>query len=227
VRRAIEAHAGVVFKIVGDGFCAAFVRASDAVAAALSLQQTLLAQAWQTPSPLRVRVALHSGEARAQEGDYYGATVNRIARLLSAAHGGQIVLSQATAALVGTHLPEGVHLRDLGEHRLKDLTKPEQIFQVAHPSLPSDFPPLRSLESFRHNLPVQLTSFVGRGKETAEVKALLRGTRLLTLTGAGGVGKTRLALQVATEVLEDYPDGVWLVELASLSDPAFVPQAVA
>jgi hypothetical protein len=174
-----------------------------------------------------VRIALHTGEADLREGDYYGAVVNRCARLRAVAHGGQVLLSQATCDLVREHLPAETSLRDLGTHRLKDLQQPEHIYRLLHPDLPTDFPPLRSLEAFAHNLPAQLTSFIGREREMAEVKQLLATTRLLTLTGSGGCGKTRLALQVAADLLEEYADGVRLVELAALDDPALVPQTVA
>jgi predicted ATPase/class 3 adenylate cyclase len=225
----IAAHAGVLVKSRGEGdsLFAVFSRASDALAAAAALQKALLAEEWPTPSPLRVRMALHTGEADLREGDYYGAAVNRCARLRAAAHGGQVLLSGATQQLLHHRLPRGVRLKDLGLHRLRDLAQPEQIYQLQHPDLPPVDAPLRSLQAFSHNLPVQLTSFVGREREMAEVKRLLSTTRLLTLTGAGGTGKTRLLLQVAAELLEEYEDGVWLVELATLSDPALVPQAAA
>jgi predicted ATPase/class 3 adenylate cyclase/DNA-binding SARP family transcriptional activator len=177
--------------------------------------------------PLRVRMALHTGAAEERDEDYFGPALNRIARLLDIAHGGQILLSLATQELARDQLPGDASLRDLGEHRLRDLARPERIFQLLHPALPGDFPPLRSLDALPHNLPQQLTSFIGREQEMAEVRQRLTATRLLTLTGAGGAGKTRLSLQVAADLLEEYPDGVWLVELAPLSDPAFVPQAVA
>jgi predicted ATPase/class 3 adenylate cyclase/Tfp pilus assembly protein PilF len=225
----IAEHHGSLVKSRGEGdsLFAVFPSATDALAAACSLQQALVAEPWPQQTPLRVRVALHSGAADHRGGDYYGPAVNRCARLRAVAHGGQILLSQTTRDLVGSDLPEGASLRDLGLHRLKDLQQPEHLFQLLHPSLPADFPPLRSLEAFRHNLPAQLTRFIGREQQIAEVKQLLPGTRLLTLTGAGGCGKTRLALQLAADLIEEYPDGVWLVELAALADPDLVPQAVA
>jgi len=241
---AIQQHGGVVVKNRGEGdsFFAVFARATDAVAAAWTLQQALLAEPWPPPlapptlgglGGLRVRVALHTGEADQRGGDYYGASVNRCARVRAVAHGGQVLLSQATAERVREHLPEGGRsgatwgLRDLGSHRLKDLQQPEHLYQLLHPDLPADFPPLRSLAAFAHNLPAQVTRFIGREREMGEVKVLLATTRLLTLTGSGGCGKTRLALQVVAEVLEEYLDGVWLVELAALADPNLVPQTVA
>jgi predicted ATPase len=181
------------------------------------------------PSPLLVRMALHTGVAEERNGDYFGPPLNRVARLMAAGHGGQTLLSGATQELTRDHLPEAVTLLDLGERRLKDLGRPEHIFQALHPSLKADFPPLRSLDNpdLPNNLPQQITSFIGREKQLTEVTALVSRTHLLTLTGAGGSGKTRLSLQVAAELLDQYFDGVWLVELAPLSDPALVPQAVA
>jgi predicted ATPase/class 3 adenylate cyclase len=229
---AIQSNHGHVFKTVGDAFCAAFAMAPDAIDAALAAQRHLHAlQPSAVPSAaglaLKVRIALHTGAAKVRGGDYFGPALNRVARLLAIAHGGQVLLSGATQELVQDDLPPGSSLRDLGRHRLRDLQRPEQVYQLFAPDLPAHFPPLRSLEAFRHNLPVQLTSFIGRKREMAEVKRLLAESRLLTLTGSGGCGKTRLALQVAADLLEEFPEGVWLVELAPLADPGLVPQAVA
>jgi predicted ATPase/class 3 adenylate cyclase len=229
IEEGVGEHAGVVVRPRGEGDSrfAVFSRPSDAVAAACAIGQSLFAEPWQTPTPLRVRMALHTGEADLRGGDYYGSAANRCARLRALAHGGQTLLSSATAQLARDVLPEGACLRDLGLHRLRDLERPENVFQLVIPGLPADFPPLKSLEAFPNNLPIQLTSFVGREREMAEVKRLLTTTHLLTLTGAGGAGKTRLSLQAAADLLESYPDGAWLVELASLSDPALVDQSVA
>jgi predicted ATPase len=172
-------------------------------------------------------MGLHLGEVERQGGHYFGAPLYRCARLTATAHGGQVVLSAAAAELVRGALPEAASLRDLGEHRLRDLAGPERVFQLGHPDLPADFPALRALDVVPHNLPLQLTSFVGRERELAELAHLLAAHRLVTATGPGGTGKTRLALQAAAEALPDAPDGVWLVELAALADPALVPQAVA
>ena len=161
---------------------------------------------------LRVRMALHTGQAEQRGGDYFGLPLNRTARLLAAAHGGQALVSENTAALLADSLPSNAGLRSLGRHRLKDLSQPQEIFQILHPSLPTDFPPPRSLEAFTHNLPLQLSSFVGRETEIAQAKQLLAENRLLTLTGTGGAGKTRLALQAAAEVIEQFEHGVWFVD---------------
>jgi predicted ATPase/DNA-binding SARP family transcriptional activator len=227
LRQAIECHGGLIFKTVGDAFYAVFATAPVALAATLVAQQALQTEEWGETGSLRVRMALHTGIAEQREGDYFGPTLNRVARLLDAGHGAQVLLSLPTEELVRDALPEGASLRPLGEHRLKDLVRPERVFQLLHPHLPSVFPPLRSLEAFVHNLPVQWTSFIGREQEMEEVKRLLPTSPLLTLSGAGGCGKTRLALQIAADLLEAYSDGVWLVELAALSEPALVPQTVA
>jgi predicted ATPase/class 3 adenylate cyclase len=228
IRQAVAAHQGHVFRTVGDGLCAAFATAPDAVAAALAAQQALLAEAWgEETGPLRARMALHAGAAELVGGDYVGACLNRVGRLHAAGHGGQVLLSGAVQPLARDALPAGAGLRDLGEHRLRDLTHPERVYQLVHADLPATFPPLRSLDAYPHNLPLQLTSFVGREREIAEVTRLLASTRLLTLTGTGGSGKTRLALQVAADLVDAYPDGVWLAELAPLADPDLAPQAVA
>ena len=229
LRRSIEDNDGYVFKTMGDAFCAAFATAGTALEAALASQIALTAESWETETPLLVRMALHTGSAEARDGDYSGQALNRVARLMAAAHGGQALLSAVTQELVRDQLPAGAALRDLGEASLKDLARPERVFQLLHPALPSDFPPLRSLDNpaLPNNLPQQLTSFIGREKELTEIRALLARARLLTLTGAGGSGKTRLSLQVAADVLDQYEGGVWLVKFASLTDPALVPQTVA
>jgi predicted ATPase/class 3 adenylate cyclase len=225
----VRAHGGVVVKSRGEGdsVFAVFERASDAVVAARLAQQVLLDEPWPAEAPLRVRLALHTDEAELREGDYYGLAVNRCARVRAVGHGGQVLLTEATRAQVVDSLPEGCDLRDMGVRRLKDLQRPERLYQLLHPALPHDFPPLRSLEAFVHNLPIQLTRFIGREAEMAAVRALLAETRLLTLTGIGGCGKTRLALQIAADLLEQCPDGVWLIELAALVSGDLIPQSVA
>jgi predicted ATPase/class 3 adenylate cyclase len=230
LRAAIETNNGHVFKTMGDAFCAAFGTAAEALDAALAAQLNLLKatpSATGLPAALKVRMALHTGAADLHAGDYFGPTLNRVARLLAMGYGGQILLSEAAQTLVRDDLPPGARLKELGVHRLRDLQRAEQVFQLLHPELPADFPALRSLDALPNNLPQQVTSFIGRERELAQVQALLTKSRLLTLTGSGGCGKTRLALQVAAEVLEDYPDGVWLVELASLAEASLVPPSAA
>ena len=224
----IEQHGGLVVKSRGEGdsFFAVFVRASDAVASASTIQQMLLRESWPADISVRVRMALHTGEAELRDNDYYGNTVNRCARLRSIAHGGQVVLSLATAGLVRDTLPEGVSLREMGSHRLKDLQSPEQVFQMLHPDLPSEFPPLKSLNTLPHNLPGQLTSFIGREEEIVEINDLLANNRLVTLAGSGGSGKTRLGQEIGALNLEAYPDGVWFVGLAPLSEPRLIVEEV-
>ena len=226
LREEIARHSGHVFKTVGDGVYAVFDDASSALAAALDAQQRLVATSWELPGGLWVRMALHTGTAQLQEGDYFGPALNRIARILSAGHGGQILVSESTRTLVERDLPQGSSLRDKGLHRLKDLAQPEHIFQLLTPELPDAFPQLRSLDAFPNNLPRQLTSFVGREREMKEVNELLSSAALLTLTGSGGSGKTRLALQVGADLVERFRDGVWLVELDVL-DESMVARAIA
>jgi predicted ATPase/class 3 adenylate cyclase len=228
LRHAVTATDGVVFNTAGDGFHAAFARASDALAAALESQRALQGEVWGPTGPLRVRMALHTGAVKLCDGDYVGIPLNRAARLMAVAHGGQTLLSQVTAELVHDHLPLDVRLRDLGEHRLKDLTRPEHIFQVVAPNLPTDFPALRTLDSRPHSLPAQLTPLIGRVEEVAAVCDRLRqeDVRLLTLTGPGGIGKTRLALQVAAELTETFADGVFFVDLAPVSDADLVTSTI-
>ncbi len=227
LREVFESCSGYVFKTIGDAFCVAFDTAQDALAGALESQRAIRAADWGSIGEMRVRMALHTGAAEARDGDYFGQSLNRVARILSTAHGGQVLVSLPTQELVRDHLPTGVQLRPMGEHRLKDLARAEHLYQLVAPDLPSEFAGLRSLESVANNLPVQLTTFIGREREMAEVKRLLGSTRLLTLTGMGGTGKTRLSLQAAADVLDTYPDGVWLVEFATIDDGALVPETVA
>ena len=223
------AHSGFLVKSKGEGDSAfaVFARASDALAAVVAFQRALQEEAWPAPIVLRVRAALHTGEALLREGDYYGAVVNRCARLRGLAHGGQILLSEAAQELARDALPPQVSLRDMGRHRMRDLTRPEQVFQVLHPALPAEFPLLASLDVLPNNLPSSLTRFIGRDLEMVEVKRLLGQTRLLTVMGSGGCGKTRMALQIAADLLENYPDGVWFAALENVTDPARLPQTVA
>jgi predicted ATPase/class 3 adenylate cyclase len=227
LREAIESAGGHLHQDQGESFFFVFQRAKDAIQAAVRAQRALAHHPWPEGGVLRVRMGLHTGEPAVTEGEYSGLDVHRAARILQAGHGGQILVSQTTQDLVAHDLPVEVSLRDLGAHRLKDLQQAEHIYQVSHPDLTAEFPPVRSLDLLPNNLPIQLTSFIGRERETAEIKRLLAATRLLTLTGGGGSGKTRLALQVGGDRLGEYPDGVWLVELAAISDPALVPQTVA
>ena len=227
VRAAVERNDGQVVKMSGDGVHAAFGDPLNAVCAAVQLQEALADSVATNDVPLHVRCGVHAGVAERRDMDFFGSAVNRAARIMSVAHGGQVLLSQAVALLIGQRLPEDVALRDLGSIRLRDLSSPERIFQIVHARLRRDFPTLRSLEATPNNLPQQITSFVGRERELTDVSKLLRGARLLTLIGPGGIGKTRLSLQVAAEAMDDYPQGVWLVELAPLADARLVAQAVA
>ena len=196
LRQTIEEHRGHIIKTTGDGVHAAFGTALDGVSAALNAQQAFYAAKWNEINPhhVKIRIGLHTGEAEARAGDYYGPTLNRAARLMSVGHGGQILLSTITADLVRDQLPNGASIRDLGEHRLKDLVRSEHVYQLTHPNLPADFPPIKSLDSYPNNLPIQLTSFIGREHELAEVKKRFASARLLTLIGPGGTGKTRSLL---------------------------------
>jgi predicted ATPase/class 3 adenylate cyclase len=229
LQSAIEVNGGHVFKTVGDAFCAAFPTAADALDAALSAQRALFSEGWYEGFVIKARMALHTGTVEERGGDYFGPSVNRVARLLSAGHGGQTLLSHATQELVQDQLPSEVSLRDLGERRLKDLFRPERDFQLLAPDLPSEFPPLRTLDARGNNLPGQPTPLVGREREVAEVceRLLSPEVRLLTLTGPGGMGKTRVGLQAAAELLEEYEDGAYFVELATIDDPTLVAPTIA
>jgi predicted ATPase len=219
LRSAVEAHRGHVFSTGGDGFAAAFQRAADAIVAALDAQRALARTSWPEGAPLRVRMGVHTGEAEERDGDYFGPAVNRAARLMAAGHGGQVLCSQATAALI----ENAADLVDLGEHRFRDVERPIHAFQVGAGA----FPPLRTVEEAPGNLRARPTSFVGRAQALAEVTALVRAHRLVTLTGVGGVGKTRLALEAASVMAGEFPDGVRVIELAPVGDPGAVPDAVA
>ncbi len=230
VREQIEVAGGHVFKTVGEAVCAVFADPSAALGSAVAVQRAVGREPWPPGSPIRVRVALHSGACVERHGDYFGPVVNRVAGLLAVGHGGQVLVSGVTYELLAGRLPGGIGLRDLGEHQLKDLGRAERVFQVTGPGLAAAFGPLRSLDdpALRHNLPSQATSFVGRAGELAELRSLVSaGSRLVTITGPGGIGKSRLALQVAAEALDGAGDGVWLVELAPVADPELVAHTVA
>ena len=224
LRTAIEDRGGYVVKTTGDGFHAAFAAAPDAIDAAIAGQLAMTQQEWGATGPFLVRMGVHTCEAEGRGGDYYGSGVNRAARLMGVAHGGQIVVSLASSALMREQQCE---LLDLGEHRLRDLAQPEHLFQVVAPGLPTEFPPLRSLDAFPGNLPAQMTSFVGRRRDVEKVSELLSSSRLVTMIGVGGVGKTRLAVQIAAEVVPGFIDGAWLCELAAAPDAESAFQLVA
>ena len=226
LRAAIAAHGGTVVKGRGDGVHAVFATAAGAVRAAIEGQLSLGSETWPVSEPLLVRVGIHTGVAELRDGDYFGSAVNRAARLEGIAHGGQIVMSHATEALVRDELGNDVELVDLGEHRLRDLSRVERVFQVCVPGLEGEFPPLASLDAFPGNLPLQVTSFIGREREVDRVIEALDAARVVTLTGVGGVGKTRLAFQVAAEVLDRYRFGAWLCELAPVRSTEGVLEAV-
>lgn len=239
MRRALAIHDALIADTVGtfegvpvkergegDSWFVVFASAPGAVAAAAEMQRRIATTEWDTEEPIRVRVSLHTGEAGQRDGDYYGPTVNRAARLRGIAHGGQTVLSRSTFELVRDAMPEGVTATDMGEHRLKDLTRPEHVYQLDIAGLENDFPPLRSLDSVANNLPVQLTEFVGRVQERREVAERLKETRMLTILAAGGSGKTRLGIQVAADLSDDYPDGVFFIPLADTTSEDDIVQTI-
>ncbi len=229
IAEAISRHNGVRFKTIGDAVQAAFPVALDGVLAALESQRALTDEDWGSVGPIRVRMALHTGAATPRDGDYLAPALNRLARLLSAGAGGQILLTEATRNLVRSLLPGDLELRDLGEHRLRDLRDAEHVYQVVAPGLPDDFPPLKSLDRPQHNLPAQLTAFIGRGREVEDIRDQLvqPTTRILTLTGPGGTGKTRLALEAASSLVTEYADGVWFVPLAPVGNARLVASTIA
>lgn len=230
LRQCIQAQNGYSFQNEGDSLAVAFHSPLDAVKAAINAQHLLQSEAW-SPAPIKVRMGIHTGAAQLNDTTastaYTGYTaLATTARIMSAGHGGQILISNATQSVIRDELPKHVSLRDMGERRLKDLILPERIYQLNVPGLPSEFAPLKTYEHTRHNLPLQLTTFIGRKKEVGQIKQRMEKNRLVTLTGSGGIGKTRLSIQVASELLAEYPIGVWLVELTPLTDPALVPQSV-
>jgi predicted ATPase/class 3 adenylate cyclase len=227
MRARLEARGAYVFKTIGDAFCAAFTSAQDAMAAALDAQRALVAEDFSAVNGLRVRMALHSGSVDERDGDYFGPTVNRVARLLAIGHGGQVLVSRACTELLQSGMPTNYSLRDLGAHRLKDLAQPEHVHQLLAPDLPETFPALLSLNYLSNNLPAQLTSFLGREDVVKQIEALLQRHRLVTLVGTGGAGKTRCAIQVGAELVDGSGDGVWLAELAPISDPSLVASVIA
>jgi predicted ATPase/class 3 adenylate cyclase len=229
IRSALAAHGGIELTMMGDGFFAGFTSPRDCAAAVLEMQLALEAHGWPGKQPVRVRMGVHTGEAEETVAGPVGLDVHRAARIAAVAHGGQILLSETAAALVRDSLPDAAALTDLGVHRLRDLGRPERLFQLAGAGLQSAFPPLRSLgnPAMPNNLPAELSTFIGRGQELKDVRALVESSRLVTLTGAGGSGKTRLGLQAAAELLDGSGDGVWLVELAAVADPGAVPASIA
>ena len=229
LQRAIESNGGAVFQIIGDAFCAAFPTVLSAVSAAMAAQQEFHEEAWDLPFPIRVRMGIHTGEAEKTSNDNYasGPTLNRVARILTAAHGGQVLLSLATKDLVKDSLPANTELRDMGEHYLKNLMYPEHLFQLNIAGLPSEFPPLNTL-THRHNLPVQVTSFIARESEIALVHEYLSrdDIRLVTLIGPPGIGKTRLSIEAARATLQDFADGVFFIALAPVEEPNSIASAI-
>ncbi len=221
LRTAFAEHRGCEVDTQGDAFFYAFPRAHDAVAGAVAAQRALAAHVWPEDLAIRVRIGIHTGEPTVTAEGYVGIDVHRVARVMSAGHGGQVLLTQSTRDLLPEELSDAVSLRDLGEHRLKDLTQPQRLYQLVIPGLENDFPALKTLEGRPTNLPIQPTVLIGREQQVKEAVALLRreGIRLVTLTGPGGTGKTRLSLQVAAELVADFEDGVFFVDLAAISDP--------
>ncbi|MEA2552753.1 MAG: hypothetical protein QOJ65_929, partial [Fimbriimonadaceae bacterium] len=211
----------------GDSHFAVFGKASEAAETSVEIQKALAAEDWGELGHLRIRIAISTGEADHRDGDYYGPGVNRCARMRGAAHGGQILISHAVQQAIKDSLPFGCSVMNLGEHRFRDLLEPERVYQLLADGLPRDFPALKSIDASRNNLPVQLTSFIGREKEVSQLHTLLKKSRLVTLTGAGGCGKTRLGLQVAADFVNELDDGVWFVELVGLTDGRLISQTIA
>src|SRR5438128_4256110 len=226
-REALAANGGHELRTEGDSFFIVFESALEACSGAAAVQKMLAQHTWPEDGQVRVRIGLHTGEATLVGNEYVGLDVHRAARVASAGHGGQVLVSETTQKLVDNALPAGLTLRDLGRHRLKDLARPERLFQLTVEALPADFPPLKTLEATPNNLPTQLTSFIGRDDQVREATQLLARSRLLTLTGPGGTGKTRLSLEIAADVMDSFPDGVYFVPLATVHDPELVASALA
>jgi predicted ATPase/class 3 adenylate cyclase len=226
-RQALATHGGHELRTEGDSFFIVFESALDACAGAAAVQRMLAEHAWPDGGQIRVRIGLHTGEATLVGNEYLGLDVHRAARVAAAGHGGQVLVSETTRALVDNALPPGLTLKDLGMHRLKDLAQPERLFQLIVEGLPEDFPALKTLEATPNNLPTQLTSFIGRDDQVRDARQLLARSRLLTLTGPGGTGKTRLSLEIAANLLDQFADGVYFVPLSAIHDPELVPSAIA
>src|SRR5512141_973062 len=227
IRRAVDAHGGVCVRTEGDAFFGVFPEAGAAVAAAIDAQRALAAHEWPADGAVRVRMGLHSGEAHLAGDDYGGFEVNRAARVAAAGHGGQVVLSEPTRLLAEAVLTDGVDVRDLGRHVLRDVPAPERLFQLDIPGLRTDFPPLRTSRPSAGNLPVRLTSFLGRHRELQELRDLLESNRLVTLTGPGGIGKSSLAIELGRSLADTVPDGAWFIALDVVADPAEVTTVIA
>ena len=227
LREAVEKSGGVVFETLGDGVYASFGRASDGIRAAIEGQRVIQSEDWSAVGKIRVRMGLHTGDVEVRGEHYFGPALFRCARLMAIGYGGQVLVSRATRDLMGDGVPLGATLRSLGIHRLKDLAEPTDVYQLVHPDLQAEFPPLKSLDVLANNLPIQATRFIGREREVAAVREMVLNQRLVTLTGMGGAGKTRLSLQVAADLVDEFPDGVWLAEMGPVADPALVPQTVA
>ncbi|TVQ22670.1 MAG: adenylate/guanylate cyclase domain-containing protein [Spirochaetaceae bacterium] len=229
VAAAVAAHDGHVFKTVGDAFCVVFHRANDAVRASVAIERAIAAEPWDLPRPMRVRIGIHSGEAYERAGDYFGPVVNRVARIEAAAHGGQILASLVTQELVRDLQPEGIGFHELGAHRLKDLVRPESLFQIVADGLDTEFPPLRTLDRYHHNLPVETTPFLGRETELHRLRELVLDGQypIVSIVGPGGMGKTRIARQIAADVIDRFADGSFFVDLAAVRDRDLVYPAIA
>ena len=225
--QAVESNRGTVFETVGDAVYASFARASDAVRAAIAGQKAISSEDWGEIGEIRVRMGLHTGDVQVRGEHYFGAVLFRCARLMAIGYGRQVLLSRATCDLVRDSLPPDASIRSLGTHRLKDLAESTEVYQLLHPDLQAEFPALKSLNALANNLPLQATRFIGRERELTTLKDLVSKERLVTIAGTGGAGKTRLALQVAADLVDTFADGVWLVEVGPLADPALVPQAAA